>query len=228
MEIKINLIIICTLLLISCYNTRADIDNQTELKLPNENQWSVGLKDTTLKECIGNLFVAYHLQGDSIYSIEWGCDSIRNTSTQKFEVLGNGILRVLKNNENYILLSQSCGQRCEYYVFLPLKNNAIEKVYFDVLANDLENNLVAYVPEDNNEVFVRVENYLTGQTMDIKETNLCPAYNAADCIDSVYFNKSSLVLKWQGSKWNNNQTDLQEKEIPLPTWLRLATCADTE
>lgn len=211
METKINLIgIICTcLLLLSCYNQKKN--NNQDHSIPIQKQWNIGLKDSTLIEHRENFFVIYHLQGDTAYSIEWGNDSIKNMSMQKFEVLGNGVLGILRTSENCILLSQGCGTSCTYYVILPMKRNMTEKVYYFALANDLKNNFVAYMPSDNNDdIFVRVENYLTGQVMDIKETNVCQATSKSDCIDSVYFNKSSLVLKWQ-----DNQQILREREIPI-------------
>ncbi|MEA4915900.1 MAG: hypothetical protein VB073_00010 [Proteiniphilum sp.] len=189
-------------------------NNQTE-SIPIQQQWNVGLRDTIIKECVGNSFIAYHLQGDSIYSIEWGNNFITNTSKKKFEVLGSGVLGLLEVDENCILLSQSCGTSCVYYVFLPLKMDATEKVYDFVLANDLKKHLIAYIPTDNDTIFIRVENYLTGQIMDVKETNMCQATFKADCIDSIYFNKSSLILKWQGSGWSETKPDPHERTIPV-------------
>ena len=173
------------------------------------------MKDTVLQQQIGDCFIAYHLQGDTVYSIEWGNTSMKNTSKQKFEVLGNGVLSIFKSDENSILLSQGCGTSCTSYVFLPIKENAVERVYDFALASNLKNNLVAYIPNNSDEIFARVENYLTGQKMDIVETNLCPANFKGDCIDSIYFDKSLLVLKWESSKWENNKPATHIKVIPI-------------
>jgi hypothetical protein len=210
MEAKINIVLLSIfLLLLSCQSKKVERNTMSI-----ENQWSIGMKDTVLKQQIGDCFIAYHLQGDT-YSIEWGNTLMKNISKQKFEVLGNGVLSIFKSDENSILLTQGCGTSCTYYVFLPLKENAVERVYDFALTSDLKNNLVAYIPDNNDEIFVRVENYLTGQKIDIVEANLCPANFKGDCIDSIYFDKSSLVLKWEGSKWEDNKPDPCIKVIPI-------------
>jgi len=207
MEAKIILVNCLVFLVLSC-NTKTKLDNRIQ------NQWYLGLKDTMLIESSGNSFIKYHLQGDTIYSIEWGNKLINNKSNAKFEVLGNGVLGKLEEDEETIVLNQGCGSSCQYYVFLPIKHNETEKVYNYTKAYDLKRKLVVFIP-DGNDIFLRVENYITKQTMDIKESNICPAGFKGDCIDSIYFSKNNLVIKWQGDKWKNTSPDPQEKTIPI-------------
>lgn len=216
MEAKMILVTVFGfLLMLSCHiTTKTETNNQLK-SIPIQNQWSVDMKDTVLKECVGSSFIAYHLQGDTVYNIEWGNGAIKNISKEKFEILGNGVLGLLEADENCILLSQNCGTSCVWYVFLPLKANAIEKAYNYALTSDLKNHFVAYIPTEDDEIFIRVENYLTGQTMDVKEVNTCPSAFKADCIDSIYFDKSSLILKWQGSNWSETKSDPHERIIPV-------------
>lgn len=212
MEAKVIFIGCLMLLFFSC-NNKFETNNRIQ-ETQIQNQWYVGLKDTVLLEKFEDGFLRYNLKGDTIYHINWGNNSINNNSITKFEILGNGVLGLLDTDENTIILSQSCGTGCLYYVVLPLKQNEPEKIYYFAKAYDLKNKLIAYVPEDEN-VFIRVENFITGQTIDVKEDNLCPATFKSDCIDAIYFNKNKLVIKWQGKKWEQDKPDLQDKIIPI-------------
>lgn len=212
MEAKVIFMGCLMLLFFSC-NNRIESNNRMPLN-QIQNQWYIGLKDTVLIENFDKDFVKYNLQGDTIYNVEWGNETTNNKSITKFDVLGSGVLGLLDRDENTIILSQGCGTACVYYVILPLKQNALEKVYYFAMAYDLKNNLIAYVPEDDG-VFIRVENFITGETMNVREDNLCSASFKRDCIDTIYFKKGSLAIKWQGGKWEQGKPDLQEKIIPV-------------
>lgn len=102
-------------------------------------------------------------------------------------------------------------------MILSLQFNSKEKEYLFAKAYDLANHLVAFIPEDNN-IFVRIENFMTGQYMNIIESDLYPATIKGDCIDDIYFSKDSIIIKWQGKEWSNNKAD--PKEIKLKIELR--------
>ncbi len=74
--------------------------------------------------------------------------------------------------------------------------------------------MIAYLPEDQKN-FIVVKNYLTGKVMEIEEDDLCPAASSGDCIDTCYFDKSCLIIKWQGSKWQSTQPDTKERKIKI-------------
>lgn len=206
MKIKI-INIIFFLLLSSCKNNTQGFGETSKL---SSNSWNNILIDTILVDNIGNNFVKYHLANDSTYTLEWGNKSFDNYSKNKFDLLGNGILKVLDSNNESILLNQSCGTSCTTYVVLPLKRNAIEKHYLFAKAYNLNNQLIAYVTESEDSL-IRIENYETGKTMDIIENDLCPATFKGDCLDQVTINNNYITIKWQGSKWTNTSKDSREK-----------------
>ena len=168
------------LLLVACADKTQD--NNIFLE---KNHWQIGTKDTTLVEKIGNSFVKYHLQGDSI-----------------------------DNDDKTIILGQSCGTSCIYYVILPLTPKSKEKTFLFAKAYNLEKNIVAYIP-DEKDVFIRVENFITGQYMNIKEEDVCMAGFKGDCIESVSFSDENIIIKWQGKDWSNDKPDLKEKKIKI-------------
>lgn len=197
------------LLLIACTNKA-----KNNVSLERNQHWLVGTKDTTLVEKIGNSFVKYHLQGDSIYRLEWGNETISNISKDTFKVSGSGILGLISNDENTIILGQGCGTSCIYYVILPLDPKRKEKTFPFAQAYNLEKNIVAYIP-DEEDVFIRVENFITGQYMNINEENLCMAGFKGDCIESVYFSDENIVIKWHGKEWSSGKSDLKERKIKI-------------
>lgn len=209
MENKTIFISSLMLLLIACADKTQD--NNIFLE---KNHWQIGSKDTTLVEKIGNLYVKYHLQGDSIYSLEWGNETVSNISKDTFKVLGNGILSLIDNDEKTIILGQSCGTSCIYYVILPLTPKSKEKTFLFAKAYNLEKNIVAYIPDEKG-VFIRVENFITGQYMNIKEENVCMAGFKGDCIESVSFSDENIIIKWQGKDWSKGKPDLKEKKIKI-------------
>jgi hypothetical protein len=151
---------------------------------------------------------------DSSYKIEWGNSIFKNVTEKNFELLGSGTLNLLDRDDSSIILMQGCGTSCIYYVVLPMKLNAKEQVFMFAQAYDIENNLVAYIPEDK-QPFIRIENYLTGQHLDISESNLCPAAFKGDCIDTSYFTENRFILKWQGNLWRIDKSDLRERIVPI-------------
>lgn len=154
--------------------------------------------------------VEYQNVDSSLYRITWGNTSFFNTTTKVFEVLGNGLLQLKGYNEDVIVLTQGCGTSCAYNVVLPLQRQVMERVYMFVKAIDITNNLVAYIPEDDS-VFIRVENFITGNKMNIKEKKICSAAFKGDCIDTCYFNEGNFIYSWNGSNWTINTPDLMRK-----------------
>jgi len=208
MEIKV---ILAGIIFLLCSCNNKPIANRTARI---KDQWHVNMKDTVLTESLKESFIMFDLQGDTSYCIEWGNKTIRNKTIKSFDVLGNGILGVMDSNENAIILGQSCGVSCMYLVVLPLSKNAQEKEYLFAKAYDIGNRLIAFVPEEDK-AFIRVENFITGQYMDITEGDLCPAGFKGDCIDTIFFDNSNLVIKWQGNKWEIDKPDPKERTVQI-------------
>jgi len=152
---------------------------------------------------------------DTSYVLKWGIESTHSYfSKHFFAILGNGTLEYLTSNDSVIILSQTCGTSCSYFVILPM-NGHEPLLYYHPQALDLNRNLIAYSPTKYDEdIFLIVENYLTGKQTLLKENNLCPGVFKGDCIEACFFEGSELILKWQGSQWDgNNQKDIQIKRI---------------
>jgi hypothetical protein len=211
MEIKVKYYLFLLLFVISCNESSKNKINHCSQNSISD-RWNVGMNDTILCQKKNDVYLVYSFQGDSIYNIIWGNKYISNTTSRKYEVLGNGVMGFVDNNENVMLLQQGCGTFCQCYMFLPLKQNAIEKVYYNALAYDLENNLVAFISKQNDSI-IMVENYISGQKTEIKESNLCPAIYKGACIDTIYFKEKNLFIKWQGNNWESDKSDTQEKKI---------------
>lgn len=207
-------LVISSFLLKSC--SSADQKNKLMGSVPIEDQWSVGMNDTVLVQQTEYGFIEYELIGDSVYRIVWGNEQFRNKSAGKFEVSGQGLMSFYASDDSEIVLGRSCGTSCNCLVVLPLVLNATEKVYQFAQAIDLKRNLVAFVPENAALInFVNVENYHTGETLNIEEYDVCGAAFKGDCIDTVYFEDGNVVVKWQGVDWGTNRPDPQVKKIPI-------------
>jgi hypothetical protein len=159
-------------------------------------------------------FYRFVYQSESKYRIEWGNKQFKSISKDTFEYTGNGTLYLLEANNEAIILMQSCGMSCKYSVVLPLSPKLREQTYLFTIALDSKNNVIAYLPEDQQN-FIIVKNYLNGKAMEIKENDLCPAASSGECLDTCYFDKSYLIIKWQGSKWKSNKPDPKERKIKL-------------
>jgi len=203
MEIKIIIITLLTLVL-NCSNNPASARDNATLKQ--------AAKYSARKTITSDGYYKFCFKGDTTYTIVWGNKSFKNKTKRAFDVLGNGTLNLLKSGNNAIILSQGCGTSCVYYVVLPLNPSIEEKVFMPAIAYDIDRNLIAYIADES---FIIIENYLTGQKMDIIEENLCPAAFKGDCIDSCYFNSDSFVIEWQGSKWTNEKPDPQKKIVQI-------------
>lgn len=148
------------------------------------------------------------------YRIEWGNKLFNSISKDTFNVDGSGTLYLLGSSDDFIILQQSSGMNCKYSVILPLSPQIEEQIYFFTIALDIKNNLIAYLPEDQ-ENFIILKNYLNGKVMEIEEKDLCPATFSGDCIDTCFFDMTYLVIKWQGSKWQTTQLDTKERKIKI-------------
>jgi hypothetical protein len=158
--------------------------------------------------------VEYENADSSLYRVIWGSTSFLNKTKETFEVLGNGLLQLKGYNKDAIVLIQRCGTSCTYNVVLPLQKDSMDRVYMFVKALDITNNLIAYIPEDDS-VFIRVENFITGHKMNILEKNICSAAFKGDCIDSSYFNNGNFIYSWNGSKWTSSAPNLMRKKVPI-------------
>ncbi|MDR1006110.1 MAG: hypothetical protein LBL74_04525 [Bacteroidales bacterium] len=196
--IKINNNIIILFVVLFIFNKgQAQINN-----LPIQEQWEIGIKDTILSEQLSNAFIIYNFIGDSTYRIIWGNEDVINYSNKKFNVLGNGVLKVIANDTNIILLEQGCGTSCNFYVVLPIKSQMKETLYNNVIAYDIKKNLIAYIYYCDNyqNICVRIENYITKTHIDIYEKNICENVVEMSCIKDVYFEDDYLMIIWEFNK----------------------------
>jgi hypothetical protein len=142
-----------------------------------------------------DLFYSFVHQDSVHYKIVWGHKLVDTlTSDTTFIVLGSGDLGYLTSNKDAIILEQECGTECNYLVVLPLTNKKKLKVYYNSIAIDSSNNLIAYVPEDRSN-FVSIESIITQKKIDIREET-CDAAAKIDCIDSAFFDNNNFYLKW--------------------------------
>ena len=221
MEEKVKKIILvaCNLLtaiiLISCGNNSI---NKTPLVANNQVQ-----NDTTPHKSfeIRRLDPKFYYQtkklSDTTYSIEWGKKGVNKyTSNKVFEISGSGMLTYLTSNDSVIILSQSCGTSCTYFVLLSLNRDKI-MTYDNPEALNLNKNLIAYVsdPDNDGQIVLTVENYINGKKMIVKVNNVCPSAIKYSCIEECYFEHNTLIIKWDGSKWQSSKPDLQVKRIPI-------------
>jgi len=211
MEIKIiNIILVFCFILSSNNRVLTKNNNSDNLLKKKELEFTYRLQEQSIRLTNG-VFVKFKNHKKDMYKIEWGNKKMKNISTRFFEIIGSGKLSLLKQGDNEIILTQSCGTSCIYYVVLPLKANRRERVFMQAIAYDEKSNLVAYVSEDDS--FITIENYFTLKKQRIFENRLCPAALKGDCIESFYFKNNSAVLKWQGDKWDENNSDVRKKTI---------------
>jgi hypothetical protein len=196
------------LIIISCSNVdKGNVDGEKKITTqPQVTSEIVNLPN-------GHYYKFIYLT-ESRFRIEWGNESFINISKDTFDIGGSGPPYLLESTNDFIILQQSCGMSCKYSVLLPLTSQKEEQTYIYTRAIDSKNNLIAYLPDDL-EHFVIVKNYLNGKVMEIEENDLCPAASSSDCIDTCYFEKSCLVIKWQGSNWQSNQQDTKERKIKI-------------
>lgn len=186
---------------------------------PNETKEKNNCMEITGKDTIwkrhtikNDAFYQFLPITDSTYKVEWGNRVFNNVSNEVFETSGSGIFQLLDHNEMAIILEKSCGTSCNSYLVLPFHSQAKEKVFLFAIAYNMENNLVAYISE-NDQVFVSVENYLTRKKTDIKIESLCPAAFKGDCIDTSYFINNKYIIRWHGCNWSDSNQDILQKEI---------------
>ena len=157
-------------------------------------------------------FFRLEYENDSTYKIRWGTSEFNNLSTSSFEVLGSGAMELELKGKNAIILSQSCGMSCKKSIVLPLKKGYEERVYQRPLAFDLENCLVAFSPVvSEHELSVEIENFISRKHISQTLSELCPAADPFDCIDTSYFQNGQLVVDYEGGNWTNENRDLQRR-----------------
>lgn len=139
------------------------------------------------------------------YKIRWGNkygDTLLTDTT--FSVLGSGPVGYLTTNKNAIFLQQECGTNCTFLVVLPFSKTAKPKLFFECIAIDTTNNLVAYVTEDDSS-FIAIENIMNGKKMSIYQSDICQSAVKIGCVDSCFFESDKFYLRW--SKDNSKNLD---------------------
>jgi hypothetical protein len=207
--VAVILAIITASALFSCMNRNHQV--RENLSFSKRDNYSFRKIDSISFQT-GN-FLNYLFVNDSMYMLKWGNKNQFSISLDTFKIKGDGKLEIDANNQNSILLKQSCGSFCQSAVILTIPS-FYEKKYLFVIAYDLKNNLVAYFPE-NDKAFIIVENYLTSKKQSIEITDLCPAVFKGECIDSISLIDKQLYIKWQGSNWSRKQKDTREIRIKM-------------
>ena len=102
---------------------------------------------------------------------------------------------------------------CKKCIILSLKNKT-EVFYFDPLAYDIDQNLLAYFNQDaSNEIIV--ENYCTKKRITIHLEKMCSAINSKDCLVKCFFLNSEFYYVWEGDKWTVTNSDLRIEKISI-------------
>jgi hypothetical protein len=148
------------------------------------------------------------------YIIEWGTSSFKSVSKDTFEILGSGSLEICEANSKYIVLNQPCGTSCALYVLLPLMPNKNELTFWNVVYNNLDNEIIITTIDPGVGKFA-ISNYGNNTQHEIILDDLCPAADKSMCIDSIFINKDEIYIQYQGSKWEADKKDNKFKIVRL-------------
>lgn len=166
------------------------------------DSWLIGMKDSNLILETKFCNIVYSIDNNEEYSILWFNDTINNRSVAKFTILGNGFLEIESLKKEYIMLLQEVGQREKIAVCLPIKKDAKEIIYENLIDYDSINNIVITSNYDIDRIDLKIINILTNKYLDIYILNVCTATCCIHCIKEIEYKHGELLIKWYGK---NNQ-----------------------
>jgi hypothetical protein len=207
---KIQLLIVLTIILVSCTEKKADTDQTDSLTISDsstkkdfedkQGDCHVWLdSDTTLST--GD-FVKY-LKEDGKVKIEWGNKTFKRLLKNDYDCEGAPawIPTIRWSTSKFIGLRYGCGSPCWGTIILPIndKDSIIERMYD--LKIDTSDTRMVYLDNETYDKLI-VENFETGQKTNINYKFECSAAFAGSCIDSLILSKEMLIIKWVD--WTND------------------------
>ncbi len=141
-------------------------------------------------------FIRYIIKDQKV-RIEWGNKKFRRILTNSYECDGapSWVPTIRWSTSKYIGLKYGCGSPCWGTIILPLndRDSVIERMYD--LEKDLKNNKIVYLDYETYDKLI-VENFETGNKINIKYTFNCKAAFTGYCIDTLTINNDSLTIRW--------------------------------
>jgi hypothetical protein len=137
-------------------------------------------------------FIQLKLVDDSSYYIRWGNSLKQKTFPIKFNLDGHEswIPRLVYENNDYLVLNQSCGSPCWIGYFLPLNDEVKPQIFNEYLDFDLKNHLVAYV---NKHSELEITNLQTQKKQIFKIP--CSSAFLGYCIENITLKNKKLKYK---------------------------------
>jgi hypothetical protein len=215
-KMNIQLLIGLTIIFFSCHEKKADQPDKTDSLNVGDNSAKtdfeykqddchVWLADTTLTT---GEFIKY-IKEDGKVKIEWGNKTFKRILKNDYDCEGapSWVPTIRWSTSKYIGLKYGCGSPCWGSIILPInsKDSVIERMY-DLQVDTLGNRVV-YLDKETYDRLV-VENFRTGQKINIDYGFECKAVFTGYCIDTLILNKDKLTIKWVD--WTN---DGQKKMI---------------
>ena len=154
------------------------------------------MNDTVFKSING--FLIYEHISIDYFLVKWGKSNSDMLYCDTLPMFPIGTPLYQWHNEEAICLRQGCGTDCFFAYILLFKAGEIKR-YMYPMAYDTLNNVIAYADSNVPEVFLVVENFLTGEKKEIIEDYL-RGIHSGHSIESIRFNQNGLFVKWQDCK----------------------------
>ncbi|WP_291098724.1 MULTISPECIES: hypothetical protein [unclassified Flavobacterium] len=198
------IIITIAFLLLSCGNKNYEHSN-IEKKPKKDNH--LVLEDMVTSN--GNV-IKFKKIGEQSF-LQWNRKNKLETLDYPFDLNGADawLPRFVAENDNYLLFRAGCGSSCWTGFILPLNKNGNVTTISEYLAYDLNQNYVAYLNYDTDNL--EVLNIASGEKQSFT-TESCDAAFKGYCIDTIYFKQKKICYKWTT---NANQDSKRNSLIEL-------------
>jgi hypothetical protein len=211
---KVQLLIWLTIILFSCTEKKADSTDQTDSSKVADNSTKADFEDNAYEgqdDCNTWLadttlasgdFVKYIKQNGRV-KIEWGNNHFKRILKNDYDCEGaaSWVPTIRWSTSKYIGLKYGCGSPCWGSIVLPKnsKDSVFERMY-DLEIDTIRNRMV--YPDKETYGKLIVENFETGQKMNIDCKFECKAAFIGYCIDTLILSKDMLTIKWVD--WTND------------------------
>lgn len=195
------IIIFIAFLFLSCGNKKSE-HSDIEKKPKTEN--NLVLSDMVTPN--GNV-IKFKKIGEQSY-LQWNRENKLETLDHPFDLNGADawLPRFVSENDNYLLFRAGCGSPCWTGFFLPLNKNGNIITINEYLAYDLNQNYVAYINYDTDNL--EILNIASGKKQSLVIGN-CDSAFKGHCIDTIYFKQKKMYYKW------NANADFESKQNSL-------------
>ena len=169
--------------------------------------------DTTIIKNYTCCSIQFCIDEANRYTIHWYNDTMSNVSVNDFFVLNDGVLDIAGTNNKYVVLLQNSGQKTKYSVLLPIRVNASETIYENVIGYDDINNNLLFISDmpDRDSLYVVIFNLDSEEKRTIVIPDICSAVNQLECLDDINYQKGKIDICYYGKDDNT----LQNIEIRL-------------